>query len=78
MIKEILKDLLEALLKYIKSNIGKTIGTFIGIIFGIMILSLGFFKTIFIILCASLGSVLGEKIDEGENLKDILLKVFHK
>lgn len=78
MIKETIKDMIVKLLNYVKSNTGKSLGTFIGIIVAIMILSLGFFKTLFIILCASLGYVIGDRIDEGENLKDLLLKLIYK
>jgi len=60
---------------YIKSNTGKFFGTIIGLICAIMILSLGLLKTIFIVLCASLGYIIGAKIDEGENLKSLLLKI---
>ncbi|NLY78215.1 MAG: DUF2273 domain-containing protein [Tissierellia bacterium] len=50
-------------------------GTVIGLIIATMMLLLGFFKTIFILLCASLGYVIGSKIDEGESLKSLFLKI---
>lgn len=78
MIKETIKDIISQFLNYVNSNKGKSLGTFFGIIVSIMILSLGFFKALFIILCASLGYVIGDKIDEGENLKDLFLKIFFK
>ncbi len=75
MIREAIKDIIDKLLDYTKHNTGKFMGTVIGLIIAIMMLLLGFFKTIFILLCASLGYVIGSKIDEGESLKSLFLKI---
>jgi len=63
-------------MNYIKSNTGKFFGTIIGIVIAIMILTIGLLKTAFITICAILGYIIGDKIDEGENLKSLILKIF--
>lgn len=66
------KEILNTILEYIKSNVGKTIGTLTGFLVAIFILTLGFFKTFFICICTLLGYILGKKIDNGENIRDLL------
>ncbi|WP_223375855.1 DUF2273 domain-containing protein [Schnuerera sp. xch1] len=72
MIKEILYKLSE----YIKTNRGKSIGIILGFLIAILILLIGFLKTIFIMLCVCVGYYIGDKIDNNENLKDVLNKIF--
>ena len=78
MLNEAFRDIINKFLNYIKFNTGKFLGITIGVIVGIMVITMGFIKTVFIILCAAIGYAIGDKIDEGENLKDIMLKWFSK
>ncbi|MEG6585635.1 DUF2273 domain-containing protein [Dendrosporobacter sp. 1207_IL3150] len=54
---------------------GKIMGILIGLIVGILIISFGFFKTLFILLCAGVGYIVGKRIDEKEDIMDILDKL---
>lgn len=53
------------------------IGAFAGLFFAIIILSIGIFKTIFILICISLGYFIGKKISMDKNFFNKLLdKIF--
>ena len=54
---------------------GKIIGISIGFTLGVLIISFGFFRTLFIILCVVAGFVIGKRIDEKEDIMDILDKL---
>ena len=54
---------------------GRTIGAIIGFIIAILVLIIGFFRTLFIVLCTWLGYYIGKKSDDRENFKDILSKI---
>jgi len=51
---------------------GKIIGAIAGLLIGVFILTFGFFRTLFVILCVAAGCIIGKKIDEKEDLMDIL------
>ncbi|MBZ2173752.1 DUF2273 domain-containing protein [Schnuerera sp. xch1] len=68
--------MLYKLSEYIKTNRGKSIGIILGFLIAILILLIGFLKTIFIMLCVCVGYYIGDKIDNNENLKDVLNKIF--
>lgn len=69
------KEILNRILEYIKLNIGKTIGTLLGLIIALLIFAIGFFKTFFITMCTLFGYVIGKKIDDGENIKDLFFNM---
>ncbi len=71
MIKEKIMRFLEAL----GDRKGRTIGAIIGFIIAILVLIIGFFRTLFIVLCTWLGYYIGKKSDDRENFKDILSKI---
>jgi len=54
---------------------GKLVGTILGIIIGISILLFGFFKTLFIMICGLIGLFVGKRVDEKDNLMDIVEKI---
>jgi len=54
---------------------GKIIGISIGFTLGVLIISFGFFRTLFIMLCVVAGFVIGKRIDEKEDIMDILDKL---
>lgn len=54
---------------------GKIVGMSIGLLMGVFIIFIGFFKTIFIMFCMMAGYVVGKRIDEKEDLADILEKL---
>ncbi len=71
MIKENFLMFLQTLIR----NKGKTIGTILGFIIAILVISIGFFKTLFIVLCTWLGYYIGKKADNQENIREIIEKI---
>lgn len=68
----------EKFLEFVKilfRNKGKTIGTLLGFIIAILVLTIGFFKTLFIVLCTWLGYYIGKKTDNQENIKEIIERI---
>ena len=51
---------------------GKMIGSALGLIASVMVIALGFFQAIFIMLCVLAGYVVGKRIDEKEDITEIL------
>jgi uncharacterized membrane protein len=54
---------------------GKLVGTILGIIIGISILLFGFFKTLFIMICGLIGLFVGKRVDEKDDLMNIVEKI---
>ena len=71
MAKEKFLEFLQTLIR----NKGKSIGTLLGFIIAILVLTIGFFKTLFIVLCTWLGYYIGKKSDNQENIRDIIEKI---
>lgn len=65
----------EVILNIFHNNRGKCIGTLIGIIVAIFILIIGFFKTLFIAICAFIGYYIGKKTDNKESIVEIIEKI---
>ena len=55
---------------------GKTIGVLLGLLVSILFVFLGFLKTIFIIICISLGYFIGRKLDENKKFEMWLKQIF--
>ncbi|SEO28338.1 MULTISPECIES: DUF2273 domain-containing protein [Propionispora] len=58
-----------------QNHSGKISGAAIGLLIGIFIITFGFFRTIFVLLCMIAGYVIGKRIDEKEDIMDILEKL---
>jgi uncharacterized membrane protein len=54
---------------------GKIIGVLLGFILGLLIIVFGFFRTLFVLLCVVAGFIVGKRIDEKEDIMDILDKL---
>jgi uncharacterized membrane protein len=54
---------------------GKIVGMVMGLFIGILILVFGFFHTMFVIVCMIAGYIVGKRIDEKEDIMDILGKL---
>lgn len=54
---------------------GKISGVVIGLLVGVLIIVFGFFRTLFILLCAVIGYVIGKRIDEKEDIMDVIDKL---
>lgn len=55
---------------------GKIIGIICGVIAAIIILVFGFFKFLFILFCGIIGYLIGKVIDNRENIRDIIDRIF--
>jgi len=51
---------------------GRLIGVIIGLVIGLLFLFMGFFRTIFLLLCISAGFFIGNRVDNKEELIDLL------
>lgn len=71
-----MKDTLDGVLTWINNNRGKFIGGVIGFITSILIISIGLFKTLFIIMCTIVGYVLGSYNISVEDIKRTILNFF--
>lgn len=58
-----------------QNHSGKILGVSLGFIIGILVLTFGFFRTLFIVMCVTAGYVVGKRIDEKEDLMEILDKL---
>lgn len=65
----------EAILNYFYKNKGKIIGLLLGLIFSILTLTIGFFRTVFIVICTVLGYYIGKKIDNNEDVIELLQRI---
>lgn len=54
---------------------GKIVGVALGFILGVLIITFGFFRTLFVLLCVIAGYIVGARIDEKEDIMDILDKL---
>ena len=54
---------------------GKVLGAILGIVIGTIILVFGFFRALFIAICALAGWYIGNAIDRNESIRDILDKI---
>lgn len=54
---------------------GKIVGVAVGFILGVLIITFGFFQTLFVLLCVIAGYIVGKRIDEKEDIMDILDKL---
>ncbi|KRQ86833.1 hypothetical protein ABG79_01324 [Caloramator mitchellensis] len=60
----------EYLINFVNQNRGKSLGCAIGLLFALFVLLIGFFKTIFILICSYIGYYIGRKIDNNEDLSE--------
>jgi uncharacterized membrane protein len=65
----------ELLAEIWQQHSGKILGMVIGLFVGIFILVFGFFHTIFVMICMVAGYIVGKRIDEKEDIMDILGKL---
>lgn len=65
----------EFLLNIFSKNQGKIIGAFIGLILSVFILLIGFFRTLLIAVFVFAGYYIGKKIDNKEDLIELLDRI---
>lgn len=54
---------------------GKIVGTTFGMVVGILIITVGFFRALFVLLCMMGGYQLGKRIDDKEDILAILDRI---
>ncbi|MCL2817471.1 MAG: DUF2273 domain-containing protein [Clostridiales bacterium] len=70
-------DLIEFLANLWDNHRGKIIGVLVALFFGIIVLSFGFWKTLFLLACILVGLFIGYHIDAKINIKETLGKFFN-
>ena len=58
-----------------RAHSGKIVGVSIGLILGLLILAIGFFQALFVLFCMVVGYFIGKRIDDKEDLMEILDKL---
>ncbi|NLC03992.1 MAG: DUF2273 domain-containing protein [Tissierellia bacterium] len=70
-----IKDIFISVLIWINNNKKKFFGGLIGFILSVLILTIGFFKTLFIVLCTLAGYVLGSQSYTKKSLLELLERI---
>ncbi|MGE5449919.1 MAG: DUF2273 domain-containing protein [Methanomassiliicoccales archaeon] len=71
--------MLDKLVLYIlQEHRGKLLGVLLGLLVAILFVTLGFLKTMFIVLCIVVGFLLGKAIDEQKSFDNWLRKLLDK
>lgn len=65
----------EKILDFVIKHYGRIIGVSTGLLFSVLTINIGIIKTIFIFLCVYLGYFMGNKIDNKENLEEVLDRI---
>lgn len=65
------------LINFFSNKTKAKIGAIIGLVISIFVLTIGFFKTLFIVICIFLGYYIGKKKDNGENVFESFDKFVH-
>lgn len=60
----------------IEEHRGKAIGILLGLVAGILVISYGFWRTLFIIFCIVLGYFIGKRLDDNQGLDHWLRQMF--
>mgnify|MGYP000846969911 CR=1 FL=1 len=56
---------------------GKLIGALIGFFIGILLITLGFFKTIVLLICSVIGYYIGKKVDNIEDVAEFIERILN-
>lgn len=54
---------------------GKIVGLLGGFLISVLLLSLGFWRTIFIVGCSTVGYLIGKKVDNREDFREIIDRI---
>lgn len=72
-----MRNIFEPLFKLFHGKNAGIVGAVVGFILGLLLVIFGFWRTIFILLCAAGGYVVGALVvKDKENFKDLLNKLF--
>jgi uncharacterized membrane protein len=65
----------ETLINVFQNNRAKCIGVLLGFLFAVSSLVIGFFRTMFIVICIILGYYIGKKIDNKESIIEVIQRI---
>ncbi|NLX71283.1 MAG: DUF2273 domain-containing protein [Clostridiales bacterium] len=65
----------DGLIAFIKSHKGKIIGISIGLFFGILVLTVGFWRSLFLALCVAVGFGVGSLYDKDSKFRVFLERI---
>jgi uncharacterized membrane protein len=65
----------EKIIEILERHQGKIIGSLIGFLVSVVMLTIGFFKTLFITICIIIGYYFGKKIDNRESIAELLDRI---
>lgn len=68
-------DNLHGFFSFIKQHKGAIIGVSLGLLVGILMLSIGFFATLFLALCAGVGALFGTRNKFRKKIVELLDKI---
>jgi len=72
------KSLEEVLFDFLRKHWGKLLGVLLGLVVGLLMILIGFWKTIFILICIFIGYLLGKRIDEEGGISEWWERFFRK
>lgn len=65
----------QVIINLFNNNRGKCTGVLIGLFIGIFVLTIGFFRTLFLAICILIGYYIGKKIDNKESIIEIIERI---
>ncbi|WP_418792362.1 DUF2273 domain-containing protein [Phosphitispora sp. TUW77] len=68
----------QTLQEFIAKNLGKLLGVLIGLVLGWMIIAYGVLETLFVVVLIVLGYIFGNQLDEGDNLRAFVDRIFKR
>jgi uncharacterized membrane protein len=71
------KSFSEILQYLLENHLGKVLGLLLGLVIGVLIILVGFWKSMFIVICVAAGYFLGKRFDEDGNIDDWWNRLFH-
>lgn len=66
----------QLLMEILNNHRGKLCGVLFGLFFAILVLIIGFWRTLFIACCITVGYIIGKRFDENGSLQEIINRFF--
>jgi uncharacterized membrane protein len=71
-------DFFEQIALWIKENPGKTVGAAIGFVLGVLLFTIGWWKTLIILILVLIGFIIGKSRDENIPVIDLISSFFRR
>jgi len=69
---------MELIQEILRKHPGKVVGIILGLIYGLIAIRYGFFKSLFVVICAALGYYIGKRLDDKIDFKDLFSRFFRE